>query len=85
MVTGTCGVTIRLWKLKARTRSSWIAKEPDWAGFQDFLKSEVRYSSVMKQYPSEAAELFQAAEDNAKWRYNSYKRLSKENWGADAE
>ena len=61
------------------------SKEPDWAGFQDFLKSEVRYSSVMKQYPSEAAELFQAAEDNAKWRYNSYKRLSKENWGADAE
>ena len=61
------------------------SKEPDWAGFQDFLKSEVRYSSVMKQYPSEAAELFQAAEDNAKWRYNSYKRLSKGNWGADAE
>lgn len=61
------------------------SKEPDWAGFQDFLKSEVRYSSVMKQYPSEAAELFQAAEDNAKWRYNSYKRLARENWGADAE
>ena len=61
------------------------SKEPDWSGFQDFLKSEVRYSSVMKQYPSEAAELFQAAEDNAKWRYNSYKRLSKGNWGADAE
>ena len=59
------------------------SKEPKWEGFKDFLKGEVRYASVMKQYPSEAEELFQAAEDNAKWRYNSYKRLSKENWGAE--
>ena len=55
----------------------------DWSGFQDFLKGEVRYASVMKQYPQEADELFKAAEENAKWRYNSYKRLSKENWGAE--
>ena len=60
------------------------SKEPDWSKFQDFLKGEVRFASVMKQYPSEAAELFQAAEDNAKWRYNSYKRLSKENWDLEA-
>ena len=53
------------------------SKEPDWSGFQDFLKGEVRYASVMKQYPQEADELFKAAEENAKWRYNSYKRLSK--------
>ncbi len=59
------------------------SKEPDWSGFQDFLKGEVRYASVMKQYPQEAEELFKAAEENAKWRYNSYKRLSKENWGAE--
>jgi pyruvate-ferredoxin/flavodoxin oxidoreductase len=32
----------------------------------------------MKQYPEEAEELFQAAEDNAKWRYNSYKRMEKQ-------
>ncbi|MCD7759893.1 MAG: thiamine pyrophosphate-dependent enzyme, partial [Bacteroides uniformis] len=59
------------------------SKEPDWSGFQDFLMGEVRYASVMKQYPQEADELFKAAEENAKWRYNSYKRLSKENWGAE--
>ena len=47
------------------------SKEPDWSKFQDFLKGEVRFASVMKQYPSEAAELFQAAEDNAKWRLRS--------------
>ena len=37
----------------------------------------------MVTIPQEAEELFKAAEENAKWRYNSYKRLSKENWGAE--
>ena len=58
------------------------SKEPNWEGFKDFLKGEVRYASVMKQYPAEAEELFQAAEDNAKWRYNSYKRMEKQ-WSND--
>ena len=57
------------------------SKEPEWEGFKDFLKGEVRYASVMKQYPAEAEELFQAAEDNAKWRYASYKRMAAESWG----
>jgi len=30
----------------------------------------------MKQFPAEAGELFKAAEENAKWRYTGYKRLS---------
>ena len=53
------------------------SKEPDYTKFQDFLKGEVRYASVMKQYPAEAAELFAAAEENAKWRYKSYQRMEK--------
>ncbi|MCQ2958845.1 MAG: pyruvate:ferredoxin (flavodoxin) oxidoreductase [Bacteroidales bacterium] len=53
------------------------SKEPAWEGFQDFLKGEVRYASVMKQYPTEAQELFDAAEDMAKKRYASYVRMSK--------
>ncbi|MDR0370272.1 MAG: pyruvate:ferredoxin (flavodoxin) oxidoreductase [Prevotellaceae bacterium] len=52
------------------------SKEPDWSKFQDFLKGEVRYTSLMKQFPAEAGELFRAAEENAKWRYNGYKRMS---------
>ena len=52
------------------------SKEPDWSKFQDFLKGEVRYTSLMKAFPEEAKELFVAAETNAKWRYNNYKRLS---------
>ncbi|MEG1546283.1 MAG: thiamine pyrophosphate-dependent enzyme, partial [Bacteroides sp.] len=34
------------------------SKEPVWEDFKNFLKGEVRYSSVMKQYPAEADELF---------------------------
>ena len=53
------------------------SKEPDWSEFRDFLMKEVRYTSLQKSFPAEAEELFQAAEENAKWRYNSYQRLAK--------
>ena len=56
------------------------SKPPQWEKFQDFLKGEVRFSSVAKQYPKEAAELFKAAEDNAKWRYRSYLRMTSQDW-----
>jgi pyruvate-ferredoxin/flavodoxin oxidoreductase len=52
------------------------SKEPDWNLFQDFLKSEVRYTSLLKSFPAEAEVLFKAAEENAKWRYNSYQRMA---------
>ncbi len=61
------------------------SKEPDWDKFIDFLKGEVRYASVMKQYPAEAAELFEAAKANAQWRYNNYRRLTLQQWGVDPE
>ena len=56
------------------------SKEPNWEGFQPFLKGEVRYASVMKQYPEEAQDLFNAAEAMAKKRYASYVRMSKMDW-----
>ncbi|MFS3068262.1 pyruvate:ferredoxin (flavodoxin) oxidoreductase [Parabacteroides merdae] len=59
------------------------SKEPDWSKFQDFLKGEVRFASVAKQYPAEAAELFASAEENAKWRLRSYKRMAAENWSVE--
>lgn len=52
------------------------SKEPEWDKFQNFLNSEVRYSSLKKTFPKEAGELFKIAEDNAKWRYNGYKRVA---------
>jgi pyruvate-ferredoxin/flavodoxin oxidoreductase len=61
------------------------SKEPQWDKFQAFLKGEVRYASVMKQYPAEAEELFKAAQDNAMWRYNNYRRLAQQQWGVAPE
>lgn len=52
------------------------SKPPQWDMFQGFLRSEVRYTSLLKQFPKEAEELFVAAQDNARWRYNWYKRMS---------
>jgi pyruvate-ferredoxin/flavodoxin oxidoreductase len=52
------------------------SKEPDWTKFQDFLHSEVRYTSLIKSFPGEAEVLFKAAEENAKWRFKSYQRLA---------
>ena len=59
------------------------SKEPNWDEFENFLKGEVRYASVMKQYPAEAAELFAAAKANARWRYNNYLRLTQSQWGVE--
>ena len=56
------------------------SKEPNWAEFQNFLKGEVRYASVFKQYPDEAQQLFDAAEQMARKRYASYVRMSKMDW-----
>jgi pyruvate-ferredoxin/flavodoxin oxidoreductase len=52
------------------------SKEPDWSKFQDFLNSEVRYTSLIQTFPEQAKELFKVAEENAKWRYQSYQRLA---------
>ncbi|MCD4789180.1 MAG: pyruvate:ferredoxin (flavodoxin) oxidoreductase [Bacteroidales bacterium] len=52
------------------------SKEPDWSKFQNFLDGEVRYTSLKKTFPEEAVRLDALAEKNAKWRYNSYKRMA---------
>ena len=52
------------------------SKEPDWTLFQQFLNSEVRFTSLKKSFPEEAGGLFAAAEQNARWRYDSYRRMA---------
>ena len=61
------------------------SKEPNWDEFENFLKGEVRYASVMKQYPEEAEQLFADAKENAQWRYNNYRRLARQQWGVEPE
>ena len=52
------------------------SKEPDWSKFQEFLLGEVRYTSLAKQFPAEAKELFAEAEKDAKRRYENYRRMA---------
>ena len=52
------------------------SKDPDWTKFQSFLGNEVRYTALQKSNPSEASELYEAAQNNAMWRWKSYKRLA---------
>jgi pyruvate-ferredoxin/flavodoxin oxidoreductase len=52
------------------------SKEPDWSKFRDFLMGEVRYTQLLKSFPHEADELFEAAKENAQWRYRSYQRMA---------
>ncbi|MBR7102768.1 MAG: pyruvate:ferredoxin (flavodoxin) oxidoreductase, partial [Tidjanibacter sp.] len=65
--------------LEAEGKNPFVldSKEPDWSKFQAFINKEVRYTSLLKAFPGEAEELFKAAEENAKYRYNNYLRLSK--------
>ncbi|MDE5727788.1 MAG: pyruvate:ferredoxin (flavodoxin) oxidoreductase [Duncaniella sp.] len=70
-------------EMEGKNPFSLDSKAPDWSKFEDFLKGEVRYASVAKQYPAEAAELFAAAKANAQWRYNNYLRLSQQQWGVE--
>lgn len=51
------------------------SKEPDWSKFQAFITNEVRFSSLRKTFPQEAVRLSKIAQENAKWRYDYYKRL----------
>ena len=59
------------------------SKEPDWSKFDNFLMGEVRFASVKKMYPDEAQELFDAAKENAQWRYKSYKRMASLVWNSE--
>ena len=56
------------------------SKEPQ-GDILDYRKGEVRFASVAKQFPKEAAdELFAAAQENAQWRYKSYLRMLGTAW-----
>jgi pyruvate-ferredoxin/flavodoxin oxidoreductase len=50
------------------------SKEPV-SSYQDFIKSEVRYSTLMRSFPDRAKQLFAEAEAEAKARYKRLVRL----------
>jgi len=51
------------------------SKEPT-KDFQEYLRGEVRYTALENGFPEVAASLFKAAEEDAKDRYDTYKRMA---------
>ena len=64
-----------LLKEEGKNPFSLDSKEPT-ESFQDFLNTEVRYTTLAKTFPEVAEEFFQKAEQDAKERYNIYKAMS---------
>jgi pyruvate-ferredoxin/flavodoxin oxidoreductase len=60
------------------------SKEPNWDKFIDFLKGEVRYTSLYQAFPAEAEVLTKKAVKTAKWRYDSYKRMAAMDFSKEA-
>ena len=52
------------------------SKEPDLNLFRDFIMSEVRYNSLAKLFPATAEALFQKTQEDAKGRYEIYKKMA---------
>lgn len=52
------------------------SKKPNLDSFRDFIMSEVRYNSLTKLFPAQAEKLFAKTQEDAKERYEFYKKLS---------
>jgi len=63
--------------LKAEGKNPFVldSKDPK-APYKEFLMGEVRYASLSKAFPERAEELFKKAEEEAKDRLESYKKLA---------
>jgi pyruvate-ferredoxin/flavodoxin oxidoreductase len=65
-------------RVKAEGKNPFFldSKEPT-ASFREFLLGETRYTTLQKQFPEAAEELFSLAEEQSKDRYNGYVRMTK--------
>jgi pyruvate-ferredoxin/flavodoxin oxidoreductase len=64
--------------LKKEGKNPFIldSKEPDLDKFRSFIMGEVRYNSLAKLFPEQAEALFQKTQEDAKERYETYKKLA---------
>lgn len=64
--------------LKAEGKNPFTldSKEPDFSKFQDFINSEVRYTSLRLSFPEVADQLYAKAQEEAEERYAGYKRMA---------
>lgn len=71
-----------LWRynpqLKAEGKNPFIldSKAPNSDGFMDFIKSEVRYTSLAKLFPDQAEALFEKAKADSIARYETYRHMA---------
>ena len=63
--------------LKTQGKNPFVldSKEPT-ASFREFLDKQVRYTSLKKEFPTIAEELYARAEEAAKEKYKKYKQLA---------
>ncbi len=52
------------------------SREPDFDKYEELLKNEVRYNSLLKKNPEAAKEMLELNKEDARKRYNYYKELS---------
>jgi pyruvate-ferredoxin/flavodoxin oxidoreductase len=66
-------------RLKEEGKNPFVldSKEPS-GDFREFLMGEVRYSSLTRTFPDNAEALFQKAEEDARDRFETYKRMAAE-------
>ena len=64
-------------KVAGKNAFSLDSKEPN-SNLKEFLMGEVRYASLAKAFPEIAEELFAKTEEDAKERYERYKKLSQD-------
>ena len=62
-------------KAKGKNPFSLDSGEPD-GSFRDFINGQIRYSSLIKEFPDIADKLFAITEENAMEKYNTYKELA---------
>jgi pyruvate-ferredoxin/flavodoxin oxidoreductase len=64
--------------LEAAGKNPFIldSKEPNWDEFYNFIYNEIRYESLKKGFPEEADRLAKIALADAKWRYDTFRRMA---------
>ncbi|MCX7773379.1 MAG: thiamine pyrophosphate-dependent enzyme, partial [Clostridia bacterium] len=68
--------------LKEEGKNPFIleSKEPT-GSYKEFIQNEVRYSSLKTVFPDIADKMFDVAEEHAKERYNTYRRMADQSFG----
>jgi pyruvate-ferredoxin/flavodoxin oxidoreductase len=65
-------------ELKKEGKNPFILDSKDPTGsFRDFIMDQVRYASLAMEFPDEAEELFQMAEQHAMERIEGYKKMAR--------